>query len=64
MKITMHIWYQIKGPIIIFHSKSHAVNLKCFDYESLKKKQTKKTNRQTNKQTNKQNIFLKIFLKA
>ena len=29
----MHIWYQIKGPIIIFHLKGHAVKLKCVDYK-------------------------------
>ena len=28
MTIKLHIWYQIKGPIIIFHMKGHAVKLK------------------------------------
>ena len=27
MTIKLHIWYQIKGPIIIFHMKGHAVNV-------------------------------------
>ena len=29
MTIKLHIWYQIKGSIIIFHMKGHAVKLKC-----------------------------------
>ena len=33
MTIKLHIWYQIKGPIIIFHMKGHAVKLKCVNYK-------------------------------
>ena len=29
----MHIWYEMKGPIIIFHLKDHAVKLKCVNYK-------------------------------
>ena len=29
--LQLHIWYQIKGPIIIFHLKGHAVKLKCIN---------------------------------
>ena len=28
----MAVWYQIKGPIIIFHLKGHAGKLKCVNY--------------------------------
>ena len=31
--ITIAYLYQIKGPIIIFHLKGHAVKLKSFDYK-------------------------------
>ena len=34
----MIIWYQIKGPIIIFHLKVHAVKLKWVDYDIFWKK--------------------------
>ena len=33
MTIKLQIWYQIKGPIIIFHMKGHAVKLKCVNYK-------------------------------
>ena len=36
--LPLHIWYQIKGPIIIVHLKVHTVKLKCVDYKILKKK--------------------------
>ena len=29
----MHIWYQIKRPIIIFRLKGHAVKLKRVNYK-------------------------------
>ena len=29
----MHIWYQIKEPIIIFHLNGHAMKLKCVTYK-------------------------------
>ena len=38
MTIKLHIWYQIKGPIIIFHMKGHAVKLKCVNYKNFLKK--------------------------
>ena len=38
MMLQLHIWYQIKGPIIIFHLKGHAVKLKCVDYKIFFKK--------------------------
>ena len=31
--ITITYLYQIKGSIIIFHLKGHAVKLKCVDYK-------------------------------
>ena len=31
--LQLHIWCQVKGPIIIFHLRSHAVKLKCVDYK-------------------------------
>ena len=34
----MHIWYQIKGPIIIFLLKGPAVKLKCVNYKIFFKK--------------------------
>ena len=34
----MHIWCQIKRPIIIFHLKGHAVKLKCVNYKIFWKK--------------------------
>ena len=35
MMITIaYIWYHIKGPIIIFHLKGHAVKLKYVNYKS------------------------------
>ena len=33
MMIKLHICYQIKGPIIIFHLKGHGVKLKCVNYK-------------------------------
>ena len=33
MTIKLHVWYQIKGPIIIFHMKGHAAKLKCVNYK-------------------------------
>ena len=33
MTIKLHIWCQIKGPIIVFHMKGHAVKLKCVNYK-------------------------------
>ena len=35
--LQLHIWYQIKGPII-FHLKVHTVKLKCVDYKIFSKK--------------------------
>ena len=32
------IWYQIKGPIIIFYLKGHVEKLKCVNYEIFFKK--------------------------
>ena len=37
--LQSHIWYQIKGPIIIVHLKVHTVKLKCVDYKIFSKKQ-------------------------
>ena len=34
----LHIWYQIKGPIIILHFRDHAVNLDCIEYLFFSKK--------------------------
>ena len=34
MITIMHIWYQIKGPIIIVHLKAYTVKLKCVDYKN------------------------------
>ena len=31
--LQLHILYQIKGPIIIFHLKGHARKLKCVNYK-------------------------------
>ena len=33
MMIAIAYWYQIKGPIIIFYLKGHAVKLKCVNYK-------------------------------
>ena len=33
MILQLYIWYQIKGPIIIFLLKGHAVTSKCVDYK-------------------------------
>ena len=31
--LQLRVWYQIKGPITIFHLKGHAVKLKCVNYK-------------------------------
>ena len=36
--LQLHIWYQTKGHIIIFHLKGHAMKLNCDDYKIFYKK--------------------------